>query len=211
MKIEIWSDILCPFCYIGKRHLEQALSNYPGEHFDIEWKSFQLDPTSVPTPNKSVYDYLAEKKGMTIHESKMMHDQVAQRAKEAGLSYHFEKTIVANSLNAHRLLQFAKEAGKSNELEEAFFQAYFTDGLDLNDHDTLHRLCVQVGMDSDKVKQVLQDSKLFSLEVQSDIREAQQIGVRGVPFFVFDRKYAVSGAQPVNYFKDVIEACLNRK
>lgn len=208
MKIEIWSDIMCPFCYIGKRHLESALSAFPNEPFEIEWKSFQLDPTIVPQPGKNVYEYLAERKGMSVEESKQMHAGVVERAAEVGLDYRFEKAVISNSLTAHRLIQLAKTKGLGDAVEETFFKAYFTDGRDLNDESTLVELCVGIGLNALDVKEVLQDETLFAAAVNHDISEAQQIGVRGVPFFVFDRKYAISGAQPIEHFEQTIQEVL---
>lgn len=208
MKIEIWSDIMCPFCYIGKRHLEAALSNFPNEQFEIEWKSFQLDPTITPQPGKNVYEYLAERKGMSVEESKQMHAGVVARAAEVGLDYHFEKAVISNSFDAHRVIQLAKAKGLGDSMEETFFKAYFTDGRDLNDKDTLMELGIGVGLNALDIKAVLEDETQFASAVKNDISEAQQIGVRGVPFFVFDRKYAVSGAQPIEHFEQTIREVL---
>lgn len=210
MKIEIWSDIMCPFCYIGKRHLETALSQFPDQKFEIEWKSFQLDPTIVPQPGKNVYEYLAERKGMSVEESKQMHAGVVARAAEVGLDYNFEKAVISNSFEAHRLIQLAKTKGLGDTIEETFFKAYFTEGRDLNDNNTLVELCVGIGLNALDVKEVLEDKTKFANAVRNDISEAQQIGVRGVPFFVFDRKYAVSGAQPIEHFEQTIREVLEK-
>ena len=211
MKIEIWSDIMCPFCYIGKRHLEAALSQFPDEPFEIEWKSFQLDPTIVPQPDKNVYEYLAERKGISVEESKQMHAGVVARASEVGLDYHFEKAVVSNSFDAHRLIQLAKTKGLGDTMEETFFKAYFTEGRNLNDTNTLMELCVGVGLNALDVRDVLENESEFANAVKNDISEAQQIGVRGVPFFVFDRKYAISGAQPIEHFEQTIREVLKEK
>lgn len=211
MKIEIWSDIMCPFCYIGKRHLETALKAFPDEQVEIEWKSFQLDPGIVPQPDKNVYEYLAERKGMSVEDSKQMHAGVVARAAAVGLDYHFEKAVISNSFTAHRLIQLAKTKGFGDVMEETFFKAYFTDGRDLNDNATLMELSVVAGLNALDVKDVLENEELFAQAVNSDIGEAQQIGVRGVPFFVFDRKYAISGAQPVEHFEETIKTVLNSK
>jgi protein disulfide-isomerase len=208
MKIEIWSDIMCPFCYIGKRHLEQAMKAFPSESFSIEWKSFQLDPTIQPQPGKDVYSYLAERKGLTLEASRSMHDNVAKSAAAVGLEYQFDQAIIANSLKAHHLIQLAKSQGLGDEMEEILFKAYFTLGEDLNDLDTLVRLGGQVGLDHEQITAALSDDQITA-SFHSDIAEAQAIGVQGVPFFVFDRKYAISGAQPVHVFTETIEAILN--
>ncbi|QSW88938.1 MULTISPECIES: DsbA family oxidoreductase [Flavobacterium] len=205
MKIEIWSDIMCPFCYIGKRQLETALKQFPENEFEIEWKSFQLDPSITPQPGKDVYTYLAERKGMTLEQSKEMHKGVAERAKSVGLDYNFDKAVISNSLEAHRIIQLAKTKKLGDEIEEIFFKAYFTEGRDLNDGPTLIELAEKAGLNKEEVLDVLQSDTLFIKEVEHDINEAQQIGVQGVPFFVFDRKYAVSGAQPVEAFVQTIK------
>ena len=126
-KIEIWSDILCPFCYIGKRKLEKALETFEGKEFiEIDWRSYQLDPDAIAQPNTDVYDYLAQRKGLTRDASIKMHEQVANTAKQEGLDYNFEKAIIANSYNAHRFIHLAKKYNLGNEAEENIFKAYFT-------------------------------------------------------------------------------------
>jgi len=205
MKIEIWSDIMCPFCYIGKRQLETALQEFPGNDFEIEWKSFQLDPTIEPQSGKDVYTFLAERKGISVEQSIEMHKGVVERAKSVGLDYHFDKAIISNSLTAYRIIHLAKSKKLGDEMEEIFFKAYFTDGKDLNDAQTLIELGIKAGLDSNEVKEVVENENLYLIDVKDDIREAQEIGVQGVPFFVFDRKYAVSGAQPVEAFVNTIK------
>ncbi|GAA3782140.1 DsbA family oxidoreductase [Flavobacterium ginsengiterrae] len=196
---------MCPFCYIGKRQLETALKQFPENEFEIEWKSFQLDPSITPQPGKDVYTYLAERKGMTVEQSKEMHKGVTERAKSVGLDYNFDKAVISNSLEAHRIIQLAKTKKLGDEIEEIFFKAYFTEGRDLNDGPTLIELAEKAGLNKEDVLKVLQSDNLFIKEVESDINEAQEIGVQGVPFFVFDRKYAVSGAQPVEAFVQTIK------
>jgi protein disulfide-isomerase len=205
MKIEIWSDIMCPFCYIGKRQLESALAEFPDNEFEIEWKSFQLDPTITPQSGKDVYTFLAERKGISVEQSIEMHKGVVERAKSVGLDYHFDKAIISNSLTSHRIIHLAKAKKLGDKMEEIFFKAYFTEGRDLNDAATLTELAVKAGLDSDEVKEVIENENLYLKDVQYDITEAQEIGVQGVPFFVFDRKYAVSGAQPVEAFVNTIK------
>lgn len=205
LKIEIWSDVMCPFCYIGKRRIENALNQFPNkEQVEIEWKSFQLDPSTTSQPGKSTYDYLAERYGRDRQWSVEMHTNVAQQAKADGLDYHFDKAVIANSFDAHRLSHLAKKHGVGNELEELIFKAYFTEGKDVADQQTLIELGVAVGLDASEITAMLQ-SDLFADAVQGDIAEAQQLGVRGVPFFVMDRKYAVSGAQPLEVFTETLQ------
>ncbi len=200
MKIEIWSDVVCPFCYIGKRHFEKAVAQLPfKDEMEVEWRSFQLNPDLQHDPSKDLYTYLAELKGQTREWSVTMHAQVSEMALAAGLHYRFDIAKLANSFDAHRLIQLARKHGISDVLEEALFRAYFTEGALISDHVTLTKLAVEAGLNKDEVERVLAGSD-FTEEVENDIREAAQIGVRGVPFFVIDRKYAVSGAQPVAQF-----------
>ncbi|WP_202703581.1 DsbA family protein [Flavobacterium sp. UGB4466] len=205
MKIEIWSDIMCPFCYIGKRQLETALAEFPNDEFEIEWKSFQLDPTIEAQTDKDVYTFLAERKGISVEQSIEMHKGVVEHAKSVGLDYHFDKAIVSNSLSAHRIIQLAKTKNLADEMEEIFFRAYFTEGRDLNDPETLIELGVKAGLNADEVKEAVENEKLYISDVHTDLIQAQNMGIQGVPFFVFDRKYAISGAQPVEAFVNTIK------
>lgn len=206
MKVEIWSDIMCPFCYIGKRHFEAALKQFPqADKIEVEWHSFQLDPElPKPASNLNAYEYLAQRKGMSVTQSKAMHHNVVQMAEAAGLHYDFDKAVVANSFDAHRLIQFAKTKGLGDAAEERLFKAYFTEGKNMCDTPTLLQLAKEIGLNEAETKEVL-DSTVYSAEVEKDIKEASQIGVRGVPFFVFDRKYAVSGAQPTEAFLNALQ------
>ena len=148
---------------------------------------------------------------MSVEESEQMHAGVVARAAEVGLDYHFEKAVISNSFTAHRLIQLAKTKGLGDAMEETFFKAYFTEGRDLNNPETLRELSVGAGLNATDVKAVLETENMFADAVKNDISEAQQIGVRGVPFFVFDRKYAVSGAQPIEHFEETIQTVLSSK
>lgn len=204
MKIQIWSDVMCPFCYIGKRRFEQALERF--EHKDeveVEWKSFQLNPNLITDPSININQYLADIKGITIDHAKQLNDQVTQMAAEVGLTYDFDKAIVANSFDAHRFAHLAKQYGLGAEAEEALFKAYFTEGKNIADHETLAELGESIGLDKDEVAHTLKGNK-YAINVNQDIAQAQQLGVRGVPFFVMDMKYAVSGAQPVDVFTQTL-------
>ena len=206
MKVEIWSDIMCPFCYIGKRHFEAALKEFPhSDKLQIEWKSFQLDPTIPKIEERvDVYQYLADKKGMSLEQSKSLHQNVIQMAKNAGLEYNFDIAVVGNSKDAHRLVQFAKTKGLGDQAEEALFKAYFTDGKNMADMNDLIEIGTSIGLNAVELTSIL-ESDAFAYEMMQDVQEAQNIGVQGVPFFVFDRKYAVSGAQPVEAFLQTLE------
>lgn len=200
MKVEIWSDVMCPFCYIGKRKFENALAQFPHkENIEVIWKSFQLDPTTVTDPSLNSVEHLAHKKGWSTQQALETTAHVANIAKQVGLDFYFDKAVVANSFDAHRLSHLAKKYGKQNELEEKLFKAYFTDGKNTADHSTLLQIGKELGIDEKEISEVLNNTT-YSNEVEQDIIEAQHIGVRGVPFFVLDRKYAVSGAQESNTF-----------
>ncbi|MES2837407.1 MAG: DsbA family oxidoreductase [Bacteroidota bacterium] len=205
MKVEIWSDIMCPFCYIGKRHYEKALSQFAfAKHIELEWHSYQLDP-SIPkqTEKINVYEYLAQRKGISKQQSEAMHKNVISMAQEAGLTYNFDIAVVANSFDAHRVIQLAKKHNLGDEAEERFFKAYFSEGADVSDAATLIKLGKEIGLNEEEVSKVV-NSDAYSTEVKNDIAMAQQISVQGVPFFVFNRKYGVSGAQPDSAFLDVL-------
>ncbi|PRD47667.1 DsbA family oxidoreductase [Sphingobacterium haloxyli] len=205
MKIEIWSDVMCPFCYIGKRNFETALAQFPEkEHIEVVWKSFQLDPTIPEVANETQEEYLVKRKGMSIEQVKGMLENVTQSAKEAGLDYHLDKSMIVNSQKAHQLIQFAKTKGLGDEAEERLFKAFFTEGKSIADIETLTQLGKEIGLDETELQTAFTDDK-YAYLVNQDIQEAQQIGVRGVPFFVIDRKYAVSGAQPAEAFLQTLE------
>ncbi len=205
MKVEIWSDVMCPFCYIGKRKFESALSQFEHQNnVEIIWHSFQLAPDLKTQPDKNVYQFLAEHKGMSIEQAKGMDDQITLMAKGVGLVYNFDKSIVANSFNAHRFTHFAKQYGKQNEVEELLFRSYFTDGKNIDDYATLIQCGEEAGLDTTALKIALENGS-YADEVRKDIYEAQQLGVRGVPFFVFNRKYAISGAQESKVFLETLE------
>lgn len=198
---------MCPFCYIGKRNYEKAMSQFSGfDEIEIVWKSFQLDPT-IPLhmeKKRNVYEYLAERKGMSYEQSVKLHEGVVKMAKDAGLEYNFDKVIVANSFNAHRLIQMAKTKGLGDQAEERFFYAYFTEGKDYGDEKVLMELGKDIGLSDDEINESMRNEE-YAYKINQDIQEAQNIGVSGVPFFVFDRKYGISGAQPIEAFLETIE------
>lgn len=205
MKIEIWSDVACPFCYIGKRRLEEALNGFEHQSdVEIEWKSFQLNPELKTNKIQSIHEYLAEAKGWTIEYAKQMGEQVTAMAEEVGLNYNMDATVVANTFNAHRIIQFAKTQNLGDAIEEALFKAYFMEGKNIDSKTELIEIAVSIGLNAAEAEKVL-DEKQFSEQVEFDAYEAQQIGVRGVPFFVFNRKYGISGAQPLEVFTRTLD------
>lgn len=200
MKVEIWSDFVCPFCYIGKRKFEHALEQFQhSDDIDVEWLSFELQPGLQTDGSNNQYEHLAESKGWTLEYSKNVHAQLTETAKAAGLEYNFDKAIPANTFNAHRLSHLAAGYKLQDEVEERLFRAHFTDGKDLNDNETLVELGVEIGLPEGKIRDMLQ-SDLYADEVQKDKEAARQVGVQGVPFFVFNDKHSVSGAQPSELF-----------
>ncbi|MFP3831363.1 DsbA family protein [Chryseobacterium sp. SIMBA_028] len=205
MKIEIWSDVMCPFCYIGKNNFEQALEKLPfkGE-VEVEWKSFQLDPTLDSNKTQNTIQYFREKKGVPESQATQMLTQVTQMGKGAGIDFDFEKALITNTFNAHKLLHLAKKYNKSNEMEEALFIAHFIDGQNVGDTEVLVSLAEKLGIDKDEARQAVTSDQL-DYEVNQDILEARNNGVSGVPFFVLNGKYAVSGAQPVEVFENALQ------
>jgi len=203
--IEIWSDVVCPFCYIGKRKLEFALKKFDqGGNVELIWKSFQLDPETKSDPGKTTFQYLADRYGRSVEWAKQAHENVTKMAADEGLEYRFDRAKVANTFDAHRVIQFAKKHNKADEMEELLFKSYFTDGKDISDKNTLVGLGEKIGLNKTELEKVLSGSD-FGNAVRQDFIEAQQLGVTGVPFFVFNREYAISGAQPVEEFLRVLK------
>ncbi|WDF56613.1 DsbA family oxidoreductase [Mucilaginibacter sp. KACC 22063] len=205
MKIEIWSDVMCPFCYIGKRRFEAALQDFAHkDEVEIEWKSFQLNPMMKTDPTISIHEYLAEAKGWTIDYARQLNGQVTDMAAQVGLDYFMDNAVVANSFNAHRLLQLAKQHNLGDQAEEQLFKSYFTLGKNIDDMDTLVEIGQAAGLEEDEIRKILSGKEL-SDDVHHDLREAEELGIRAVPFFVINRKYAVSGAQPEPVFADALQ------
>ena len=209
MNIEIWSDIMCPFCYIGKRKFEKALENFKDKDLiNIEWKSYQLSPDMKTDSSKNLNQFLAAHKNISEVQAEEMNNQVSAFAADAGLTYNLQNAVPANTFNAHRLLHLAKKYNLQNEMEEALFKAYFTDGKNIDAAETLEFLSAQIGLPTAETMDLL-SSDLYADEVYRDIYEARQIGVTGVPFFVFDNKQAISGAQDPAFFLEVLEKTFN--
>ncbi|HSI77522.1 MAG TPA: DsbA family oxidoreductase [Lunatimonas sp.] len=208
MEIQIWSDIMCPFCYIGKRRLEGALRQIDlTDEVTIVWKSFLLNPDMKTDPTRNSLEYLAETKGWTNEQTREMVQHVVDMAAVEGLEYRMGDTKVANAMDAHRLIQLAKTVGKGGDVEERLFRAYFMEGKNIADMDVLVELGEDVGIAEGRIRECLEKGE-FSDSIRQDILEAQQVGVRGVPFFVFNNQYAISGAQPVELFVQTMEKCL---
>ena len=206
MKIEIWSDIMCPFCYMGKKQLEKALERLPyGNEVEILWRSFELNPDIKYIPGKSVTQYLSEIKNMSIEEVNRMQHKLVEQGKELGIDFNFDQAPISNSHNAHKLIHVAQKQGKANQLKEALFHAYFTEGTNVEDTNTLLRLAQKVELDLQPWNNDPFNSETLEEEVKQDIYDAHQVGARGVPFFVFNEAYSLSGAHSADTLYKVIE------
>ena len=205
MKIEIWSDIACPFCYIGGRHLELALDDLPfGDEVELEWRSFQLDPTAPVETQESTAAMLARKYGMSVEQARASQQQISERAAAVGLSMNPEGSIPTNTKDAHRLMHLAARHGLAHAMGQRLFKAHFEDRVNVGKHGELKRLGVEVGLPAAEIDALLAGNE-FEAEVSADQQLAASFGVRGVPFFVLDRKYAISGAQPVESFRAALK------
>ncbi len=204
MKIEIWSDYVCPFCYIGKKQLEQAIEDTGlGGQVELVYKSYQLDPNTPVDSNITVYESLAKKYGMSLEKAKEMTLGVTARAKEVGLNYDFSNLMEENTLKAHRLVKWAEQQGDVTALVEALLHSHFIEGKRIGQEEVLLDIAEQVGLQREQVAKILAVDE-FKNEVEADIQEGLQLGVRGVPFFVLNRKYGISGAQPQEVFEDTL-------
>lgn len=203
MNIKIWSDIACPFCYIGKRHLEQALEQLPDLDVDITWKSFELDPNAPMNSDLDIYDSLAKKYGRDRNWAKQMNANMVNMASKAGLSFDMDSLIPTNTFNAHQIIHLAKEKGKQDEMKEALLSAYFTEGKHVGKPEVLIEIAKGIGINEQEVRKALEDNS-YSNKVVKDVEEAHSLGVQGVPFFYINEKYGLSGAQPVEVFVEAL-------
>ncbi len=209
MTVDIWSDVRCPFCYIGKHKFEAALDQFAHkDKVEVHWHSFQLDPSIQTRPEISTLEYFIRVKNVSEEQAREMFNSAQQMAADTGLKMDLDRTVVANSFRAHLLLQLSKKMGLANELEEALFKAHFTEGKNIDDPKVLIEIAETTGLDKEEAEEAL-SSEDFAYAVKQDEMQAQQIGVRGVPFFVFNNKYAVSGAQPAEAFLEILEKTNN--
>lgn len=204
MTIDIWSDIRCPFCYIGKTRLEQAIAEFEhGSEVTINWKAFELDPTIKTDLTVSTKEYLAQQKGMPLEQVDQMFAQVTQMAQAEGLVMDLEQSITANSFKAHQLSYYAQSKGLQNEVEEALFQAHFSNAINIDDVEELVKIGTQAGLEADKVREIL-ETDAYTRAVEEDEAMARSIGVNSVPFFIVNQKYALKGAQSKDYFLETL-------
>ncbi|HKL83858.1 MAG TPA: DsbA family oxidoreductase [Bacilli bacterium] len=211
MQIEIWSDFACPFCYIGKTRLENAIKKTGNQHIELVYKAYQLDPTAPKKSDVVAKDYYMNLKGFSAEKVAQLFGQIEAMAAQSGLEYHMDKTIHTNSFDAHRLAKWADTLGKEAELTTRLMVAYFKEGADLADHDTLLSLVKEMGLDDEAAAKVLADPQAFKQEVQAQMSEAREIGVSGVPFFVINRKYGISGAQEEALFLQALNQVLEEE
>ncbi|WP_354180966.1 DsbA family oxidoreductase [Arthrobacter sp. UYP6] len=208
MKIDIWSDIACPWCYIGKRRFEAALAAFPHrDEVQVHWRSYQLDPSLPEHFDGTEVQYLSERKGIDPAQLAGMLEQVTAQAAGEGLSYDFDSLVVANSFSAHRLIHLARAEGgtkAADAVKESLLSAHFEKGQDIGAAETLAEIGAAAGLEPERVRSMLATNE-FTDTVNADIAEARSLGVSGVPFFVLDRKYGISGAQPVELFSSALE------
>jgi predicted DsbA family dithiol-disulfide isomerase len=205
MQLEIWSDVVCPWCYLGRRHLELALEVFAhrGE-VEVTYRSFELDPAAPPGVTTPTVERLASKYGMTVAQAHDAQRQMEQRAAQRGLTFRMDALRSGSTRDAHRLLQLAKARGRQAELAECLHRAYFTEQRSVFDHAALADLAADAGLDRDEALAMLAGDE-YACDVDADEALARSLGVTGVPFFVFDRRYAVSGAQPPEVLTQALE------
>ena len=204
MKVEIWSDVVCPWCYIGKRRLEAALAEFEAaDEVEITWRSFQLNPDHPVGTHEAHDEHLARKLGATPEQVHQLNERVVALAAAEGLDYHFDTYVTVNTFDAHRVTHLAKALGLGLPIHERFLRAQLVEGEVLDDPDTLVRLAAEVGVPEDETRRVLAGDD-YAAEVLADIDEARALGITGVPFFVLDRRYGISGAQPAALFLEAL-------
>ncbi len=205
MQVEIWSDVVCPWCYIGKRRFESALASFKHrDQVEVIWKSFELDPSAPRTSEETLDAMLSRKYGMSLQRAAEANARVTALAAREGLDYHLEKARPGNTFDAHRLIHLAAKHGLQGEMKERLMRAYFSEGRPVGDVETLVELAADVGLDAEEVRGAL-SGQTCADEVVADEQEARELGINGVPFFVVDEKYGISGAQPVELFQKALE------
>jgi predicted DsbA family dithiol-disulfide isomerase len=203
MRIDVWSDVVCPFCYLGKRRLESALTEFPHrDEVEVVWHSFELDPDAT-TSAEPLVELLSRKYGMSVVDAQANQDRLTEQAAAEGLEFHLDQAQHGNTFDAHRLIHLAADRGVQDAAKERLLRGYFTDSVAISDHDTLIRLAVEVGLAETEVRKVLASDD-YADAVRADEAQARAYGISGVPFFVLDGKYSISGAQPKAVFTEAI-------
>ncbi|HUD78501.1 MAG TPA: DsbA family oxidoreductase [Streptosporangiaceae bacterium] len=205
MRVEIWSDVVCPWCYLGKKRFERALADFEhGDEVEVVYRSFELDPDAPQDRTTPTVELLASKYRMTPEQAEQAQRQMQERAAADGLTFRMDGLRSGNTKDAHRVLQLARDAGKQGEMMERLHRAYFTDQESVFDHDSLVRLAADAGLDGDAVRAMLASDD-YADHVETDEEMARALGATGVPLFVIDRKYGISGAQPAQAITQVLE------
>ena len=208
MKVEMWMDFVCPYCYLGKAKFAKALENFSDkENIEIIYKSFELDPNASKVYHGSMSELLSKEYGMSMEEIQENNERLTAEAKVLGLVYNLEKTIPVNTLYAHKLLQYSKEIGKDAELVSVIFKAYFTDGKNISDIDTLAEISKEVGLEEEVVREILNSDK-YTNRVKEEEKESQDIGVDVVPFFLINKRHVVAGEQSAETIRKALEKAL---
>lgn len=207
MSVDIWSDVVCPFCYIGKKRLEHVAAE-AGVELDIHWHSFELDPDAPAHHDTSNTERLAKKYGRSVEEMQQMQQNIAQMAAEEGIDFQWQKANSGNSFDAHRIIHLAQSKGLGNQAKEAFFHAYMTEGLAIGEREVVEEIASRIGLDHAEVEYVLQSDELADFVRHDEKIAHEQLNISGVPFFVFDQKFALSGAQPREVFLQVLNQSL---
>lgn len=205
MKIEVWSDFACPFCYIGKTRFEQALNEFKQKNeVEVIYKAYQLNPNAPKQMVGDAVQSFAKSHGMSANDAKQRLKMFEQNAKSVGLTYNYDIIQMTNTFDAHRVAKYANQFGLEPKLTTRLMKAYFTDGKNVADKNTLIELSVEVGLNEEAVRTVIEENQ-FADQVKSEMMEARQVGVQGVPFFVINRKYGISGAQATDYFLQALK------
>jgi len=202
LTVEIWSDVVCPWCYVGKRRLEAALAQFD-QPVEVTWRSFELDPSAPRERELPAAEHLAAKYGMSVEQAQASQAQLTELAAAEGLEYHLDRTRGGNSFDAHRMIHLAAAHGLQDAAKERLMRAYFTEAEPIGDPDTLVRLMTEIGIDEDEARAVLKGDA-YTDAVRADEQLALRIGIQGVPFFVLDRRYGVSGAQPAELLLEAL-------
>jgi predicted DsbA family dithiol-disulfide isomerase len=202
LTVEVWSDIVCPWCYVGKRRLESALAQFE-RPVEVTWRSFELDPSAPRERELPAAEHLAAKYGMSVEQAQASQAQLTELAAAEGLEYHLDRTRGGNSFDAHRMIHLAAAHGRQDAAKERLMRAYFTESEAIGDPGTLVRLMAEIGIDPDEARAVL-DGDAYTDAVRADEQLAYRIGIQGVPFFVLNRRYGVSGAHPPEALLDAL-------
>src|SRR6478735_6083199 len=207
LRVDIWSDVVCPWCAIGKANLDRALERFPeADRVEIIWHSFELDQNAPAALAGDHAEQLARKYGMSVETARQNMDRVATTGRGVGLDLRFDRVRPGNTFDAHRVIHLAADRGMQNEVAERMLRGYFTEGAAIGLPEEIERLAVEAGLHADEVGEVLA-SDAYAADVRADEADARRLGATGVPFFVFDGRYAVGGAQPPDVMLDVLQRC----